>query len=80
MADSKTYEITLRPDLAERIDETSRRVYVRPEELILFLLLAALRDLDTGKKDIPYYKKILRKLREDLNYESGIPENDGNST
>ena len=67
MKESKTYQLTLPPHIIERIEHTARRVYVKPEEFLLFALLCGLNDLQSGKRQVPFYRKILEKLERELN-------------
>ena len=76
MSGSKSYKITLKASIVEHIEEVAKRVYVEPEQLILFLLLAPLRDLQSGKVHLPYYRKILEKLKRELEYEKLAQKNE----
>jgi len=63
---SKTYKITLPDHICKRIKHTASRVYVAEEEFLLFALLVGLNDLQSGKRSIPYYRKILEKIEKEL--------------
>ena len=63
---SKTYNITLSDGIVKRIERTAKKVYVETEQFMLFALLTGMHDLQTGKRGIPYYKKLLLKLEKEL--------------
>jgi hypothetical protein len=65
MSESKEYRLILSSGISQRIEKTAKRVYVQPEQFILYLILLSLKDLETGVKSIPFYRKLLLKLEKE---------------
>jgi hypothetical protein len=61
MSESRTYQITLSPKLARRVELAGRMAYVSTEELLLYFLCVGLRDHEVRGRQLPARPKILEK-------------------
>ena len=58
----KSYTITLKDDVAKNIEKAAKRVFVEPEELILWFLLYCMKE----QRFFPVYYKLRKKLQQTI--------------
>jgi hypothetical protein len=61
----RTYQITLNPKIAARLELIGRGTRVKAEELILFCFLIGLRSFETGDLNMPEKPEILNNLEKE---------------